>query len=99
MQKELSYTPLNTETQLIRPYQSVCSWMLANIKNNNAGNLNVHEVCVFLYKQRGLYSWLLLLTILIIYKEIRAQFHNNLIRLNFNPKYFRQNYMFFSQVY
>ena len=23
-----------------------------------------------------------------------AQFHNNLIRLNFNPKYFRQNYTF-----
>ena len=28
-----------------------------------------------------------------------AQLHNNLIRLNFNPKYFRQNYTFFSQIY
>ena len=29
----------------------------------------------------------------------RAQFHNNLIRLNFNPKYVRHKYTFFSQVY
>ena len=28
-----------------------------------------------------------------------AQFHNNLIWLNFNPKYSSQNYTFFSQVY
>ena len=27
------------------------------------------------------------------------QFHNNLIQVNYNPKYFQQNYTFFSQVY
>jgi len=28
-----------------------------------------------------------------------AQFHNNLIRLKFNPKYFKQNYTYFRQFY
>jgi len=33
------------------------------------------------------------------YYLIWAHFHYDLIRLNLNPKYFRQNYTFFSQVY
>ena len=32
-------------------------------------------------------------------KSFWAQFHNHSIWLNFNPKYFRQNYTFFSKVY
>ena len=32
-------------------------------------------------------------------KWIRAQFHNTLIRLRFNPIYFMQNYTYFKQCY
>jgi len=33
------------------------------------------------------------------YYLIWTHFHYDLIRLNLNPKYFRQNYTFFSRVY
>jgi len=31
--------------------------------------------------------------------EIRVQFHNHLIRLKFNPNYYKKNYTQFRQVY
>ena len=78
----------------------VYSFLLTDLHHREPGGkysncVNVMIYIVYTYNKDGHHTETMLKAMLVCVCVIKAQFNNNLIRLKFNPKYFRHTYTYF----